>query len=58
MKTNSAEQLSFNFKMTAHDVMPEDITLDELLYVLKNHSDSDLARKYYFEKIKAKRNRK
>lgn len=58
MKNHSAQQLSFNFKKTAHDVMPEDITLDELLYVLKHHSDSDLARKYYFEQIKTKRNRK
>ena len=58
MQDSSAQQFSFNFNKTAQDVMPEDITLDELLYVLKHHSDSDLARKYYFEKIKAKRNSK
>ncbi len=54
MKNSSAQQLSFNFKKSAYDPMPEDITLDELLYVLKKHNDSALAYKYYFEQIKAK----
>jgi hypothetical protein len=38
--------------------MPEDITLDELLYVLNNHSDSEIARYYYFERINENRNKK
>lgn len=58
MKNTSGQQLNFNFQKSALDMMPEDITLDELLYVLNNHSDSELARCYYFKKIKEKRNRK
>lgn len=38
MKNNSEQQLSFNLKKTIHDVMPEDITCDEILYVLKHHN--------------------
>jgi hypothetical protein len=58
MKYTAGEQLNFNFQRSARDEMPEDITLDELLYVLKNHSDSDVARRYYFEKIKEDRCKK
>jgi hypothetical protein len=58
MRNTSGQQLNFNFQKNAHDMMPEDITLDELLYVLKNHSDSEVARKYYFEQISEHRNKK
>jgi hypothetical protein len=58
MKNSVDEQLSFNFDLTSRDMMPEDITVDELLYVLQNHSDSDLARTYYFKKIKEERTNK
>jgi hypothetical protein len=34
--------------------MPDDITLDEL-FVLKNHSGSEIERYYYFEKMEVKR---
>jgi hypothetical protein len=55
MESTSAKQLNFNFKESARDMMPDDIILDELLYVLKNHSGSEIERYYYFEKIEVKR---
>lgn len=58
MKKTDGQQLNFNFKESAQDIMPEDITLDELLYVLKHHSDSEIARCYYFEEINKKRCKK
>jgi hypothetical protein len=58
MNKSEGQQLNFNFQKSTQDLIPEDITLDELLYVLKNHSDSDLARRYYFEQISMKRKKK
>ena len=58
MKKTEGQQLNFNFQKSTHELIPEDITLDELLYVLKNHSDSDLARRYYFEQISMKRKKR
>jgi hypothetical protein len=58
MESTSGKQLNFNFKESARDMMPDDITLDELLYVLKNHSASEIERYYYFEQISEKRNKK
>jgi hypothetical protein len=56
MESTSGKQL--NFKESARDMMPDDITLDELLYVLKNHSGSEIERYYYFEQINMKRKEK
>jgi len=53
MESTSGKQL--NFKKSDRDMVPEDITLDELLYVLKNHSGSEIERYYYFEQISMKR---
>mgnify|MGYP000195971037 CR=1 FL=1 len=58
MKKTEGQQLNFNFQKSTHELIPEDITLDELLYVLNNHSDSDLARRYYFERLNIKRKQK
>jgi hypothetical protein len=58
MKKTEGQQLNFNFQKSTHELIPEDITLDELLYVLKNHSDSDLSRRYYFEQISMKRKKR
>jgi hypothetical protein len=55
MRKTSGQQLNFNFQKDARDMMPDDITLDELLYVLKNHSGSEIERYYYFEQISMKR---
>lgn len=55
MLKSHGQQLCFNFQKSTQDLIPEDITLDELLYVLNNHSDSDLARRYYFEQLNMKR---
>jgi hypothetical protein len=55
MESTSGKQLNFNFKESARDMMPDDIILDELLYVLKNHSGSEIERYYYFEQIAVKR---
>jgi hypothetical protein len=52
------QQLNLDFQKSTHELIPEDITLDELLYVLKYHSDSDLARRYYFEQISMKRKKR
>ncbi|MGK0271244.1 MAG: hypothetical protein ACI88H_001901 [Cocleimonas sp.] len=58
MLKSDGQQLSFNFQKNARDMMPDDITLDELLYVLKNHSGSEIERYYYFEQISEHRNKK
>jgi len=58
MKKTEGQQLNFNFQKSAYDLIPDDVTLDELLYVLNNHSDSELARKYYFERINLSRKTK
>jgi hypothetical protein len=54
MESTSGKQLNFNFKESARDMMSDDITLDEL-FVLKNHSGSEIERYYYFEKMEVKR---
>ena len=58
MNKTEGQQLSFNLKNNIKDVIPEDITLDELLYVLKHHSDSEIASRYYYEEISKKRVKK
>jgi hypothetical protein len=58
MLKSDGQQLSFNFQKNARDMMPDDITLDELLYVLKNHSGSEIERYYYFEQIAENRDKK
>jgi hypothetical protein len=58
MESTSGKQLNFNFQKNARDMMPDDITLDELLYVLKNHSGSEIERYYYFEQIAESRGKK
>ncbi|SEL87187.1 hypothetical protein SAMN05216262_1287 [Colwellia chukchiensis] len=58
MLKSHGQQLCFNFHKSTHELIPEDITLDELLNVLNNHSDSDLARRYYFEQISMKRKKR
>jgi hypothetical protein len=58
MEKTEGQQLNFNFQKSAYDLIPEDVTLDELLYVLNNHSDSELARKYYFERLNMNRKTK
>ncbi len=58
MENTLGKQLNFDFNKKSQDIMPEDITVDELLYVLKHHNDSDLARSYYFEQITEERKRK
>jgi hypothetical protein len=58
MLKSDGQQLSFNFQKNARDMMPDDITLDELLYLLKNHSGSEIERYYYFEQIAENRDKK
>lgn len=40
MNKTDGQQLNFNFLNNIKEVIPEDITLDELLYVLKHHRNS------------------
>jgi hypothetical protein len=58
MNKTDGQQLNFNFKNSIKEVIPEDITLDELLYVLKHHRNSELASRYYYEEISKKRVKK
>lgn len=58
MNNSEGQQLDFNFQNDIKESIPEDITLDELLYVLNNHSDSELAQRYYFDRIKKTRHNK
>ena len=58
MKNSAGVQLNLNFERTSRDMIPEDIKVDELLYVLQHHDDSELARRYYFDKINKERKNK
>ena len=58
MKKTEGQQLNFNFQDDIKESIPNDITLDELLYVLNNHSESELAQRYYFERLNMKRNKR
>ncbi len=46
------------FSKNSRDMMPDDITFNQLVYVLKNHSGSEIERYYYFEQIAEKRSKK
>ena len=58
MHKSYGQQLDFNFQNDIKELIPKDITLDELLYVLNNHSDSELAQRYYFDRINKERRKK
>ncbi|MGK0270067.1 MAG: hypothetical protein ACI88H_000702 [Cocleimonas sp.] len=58
MNKLEGQQLDFNFQNDIKELIPKDITLDELLYVLNNHSDSELACRYYFDRINKERCKK
>jgi hypothetical protein len=58
MHKSYGQQLDFNFQNDIKELIPKDITLDELLYVLNNHSDSELAQRYYFDRINKERSKK
>jgi hypothetical protein len=58
MNKSHGQQLNFNFQSNIKELIPKDITLDELLYVLNNHSDSELAQRYYFDRINKERCKK
>jgi len=58
MSKSDGQQLNFNFENNIKELIPENITLDELLYVLNNYSDSELAQRYYFDRISRERGKK
>jgi len=58
MEELHGKQLCFNFQNDIKESIPKDITLDELLYVLNNYSESELAQRYYFERLNKQRKNK